>query len=133
VHKRGSDKQRGQALVEFAVLLPVLLLVLFAILQFGVVFNNYIQVTSAAREGCRKAAVSRGLGTSGAESAAVTAADGTASGLTQSQLSITFPGNPTFAQGSTVTVQASYPYSISLLGLVVSSGNLTSSTTMRVE
>ena len=45
-------------------------LILFAILQFGIVFNNYIQVTAAAREGARKAAVSRSLGTSAAETAA---------------------------------------------------------------
>jgi hypothetical protein len=32
-----------------------------------------------------------------------------------------------------VTVEASYPYSINLLGIVVASGDLTSSTTERVE
>ena len=56
--RRTLRNQRGQAVTEFAVILPVLLLVLLAIYQFGVVFNNYIQVTAAAREGARKAAVS---------------------------------------------------------------------------
>ena len=51
--------ERGQAVTEFAVILPVLLLVLFAIFQFGIIFNNYIQVTAAAREGARKGAVNR--------------------------------------------------------------------------
>ena len=41
--------------------------------------------------------------------------------------------NNAYAQGSDVTVTATYPYSISILGLVVSSGTLSSSTTMRVE
>ena len=49
--RRTLRNQRGQAVTEFAVILPVLLLVLLAIYQFGVVFNNYIQVTAAAREG----------------------------------------------------------------------------------
>jgi hypothetical protein len=38
-----------------------------------------------------------------------------------------------FDRGSDVTVTASYPYSISLLGVVVKSGRITSKTTERVE
>ena len=129
--RRNTD--RGQAVVEFAVILPVLLLILFAILQFGVVFNNYIQVTAAAREGARKASVSRSLGTASAESAATTAAKNAAPGLNQSNITVSFPNSPSFAQGSDVSVQVTYPYSISIIGLVVASGNLSSTTTMRVE
>ena len=129
--RRNTD--RGQAVVEFAVILPVLLLILFAILQFGVVFNNYIQVTAAAREGARKASVSRSLGTASAESAATTAAKDAAPGLNQSNITVSFPNSPSFAQGSDVSVQVTYPYSISIIGLVVASGNLSSTTTMRVE
>jgi Flp pilus assembly protein TadG len=132
VFKRRKKNEQGQAVVEFAVILPVLLLILFAILQFGVVFNNYIQVTAAAREGARKAAVSRTLGTSAAETAATTAAKSAAPGLNQSNITVTFPNSPTFAQGTDITVQVTYPYAISIIGLVVSSGNLSSSTTMRV-
>jgi Flp pilus assembly protein TadG len=132
VFKRRKNDS-GQAVVEFAVILPVLLMILFAILQFGIVFNNYIQVTAAAREGARKAAVSRSLGTAAAETAATTSAKAAAPGLKQSSITVTYPNSPTFAQGSDVTVQVTYPYSISILGIIVKSGNLTSSTTMRVE
>ena len=59
---RHLKRQDGQAVVEFVVILPVLLLVLMAIYQFGQVFVNYMDVTSAAREGARKAAVSRSAG-----------------------------------------------------------------------
>ena len=48
--KRRNNREQGQALVEFTVILPVLLIVLWGIFQFGVAFNDYIQVTSAARE-----------------------------------------------------------------------------------
>jgi Flp pilus assembly protein TadG len=126
-------KENGQAVVEFAVILPVLLLILFAILQFGLIFNNYIQVTAAAREGARKAAVSRSLGTSAAETAATAAAKAAAPGLKQSSILVSYPNNPSFAQGSDVAVKVTYPYSISLLGIIVKSGTLSSTTTMRVE
>ena len=125
--------ENGQAVVEFAVILPVLLMILFAILQFGIVFNNYIQVTAAAREGARKAAVSRSLGVSAAETAATAAAKAAAPGLKQNNIGVTYPNNPTLAQGSDVAVKVTYPYSISLLGIIVKSGTLSSTTTMRVE
>ena len=127
------NTENGQAVVEFAVILPVLLMILFAILQFGIVFNNYIQVTAAAREGARKAAVSRSLGTSAAETAATASAKAAAPGLKQTSIQVSYPNNPTFAQGSDVSVKVTYPYSISLLGIIVKSGTLSSTTTMRVE
>ena len=126
-------RQDGQALVEFAILLPVLLLLLLGIIQFGVSFNNYIQVTSAARKGARKASVSRTLGSSAATTAARTAAKNAAPnlGLTDSQITVTATG--AWAQGTDVKVTVKYPYAINILGRVVSSGNLTSSSTFRVE
>lgn len=48
---------RGQAMVEFALLLPVLLLILCGIIEYGRVFNETLVVTAAAREGARAAAV----------------------------------------------------------------------------
>ena len=51
--------QRGQSVAEFALVLPLLMLILLAILQFGVLFRDYLAVTDAVRAGARKAAVSR--------------------------------------------------------------------------
>src|SRR6266545_3830688 len=88
--QRTLRNQRGQAVTEFAVILPVLLLVLLAVYQFGVVFNNYIQVTAAAREGARKAAVSRTSGSCAAvQGIAITAARQAAPGLDQSKMGVT--------------------------------------------
>ena len=50
---RGDE--RGAVLVEFAVTLPLLLLVLVGILDFGFVFQQYEVMTNAAREGARMA------------------------------------------------------------------------------
>ena len=47
----------GQSLVEMALVLPLLLLLVFGIIEFGRVFNAYIIVTNAAREGARFAVV----------------------------------------------------------------------------
>jgi Flp pilus assembly protein TadG len=47
--------ERGAVIVEFAVTLPLLLLVLVGILDFGFVFQQYEVMTNAAREGARMA------------------------------------------------------------------------------
>jgi Flp pilus assembly protein TadG len=131
--------ERGQAVTEFAVILPVLLLVLFAIFQFGIIFNNYIQVTAAAREGARKGAVNRTTGNCAAVvSLATSAAKQAAPGLDWNSSGAGVSATDTctsnsLAQGSDFTITASYPWTVSLLGQVVASGNLTSATTMRVE
>ena len=45
----------GAELVEFAVVLPVMLLVLLGIIEFGLLFQRYQVITNAAREGARLA------------------------------------------------------------------------------
>jgi hypothetical protein len=44
--------------VEFALVLPVLLLILFGIIDFGLGFNRQLQLTEAVHEGARVAALS---------------------------------------------------------------------------
>ena len=48
---------RGQSLVEFALVLPVLTLLIFGIIDFGMGLRSYISLTNATREGARFAAV----------------------------------------------------------------------------
>ena len=45
--------RRGQSLVEFALVLVPLFMILLGIIQFGFVFNAYVTLTNAAREGAR--------------------------------------------------------------------------------
>jgi len=117
-------------MVEFVLVLPLVLMLLFGIIQFGTVFNHDETITDAARAGARKAAVSRleadpvGL--------AQAAARSSASGLDQSQLQVTV-ADDTWTAGSDVTVTVTYPYTINIFGLTVKTGQLTSSTTERVE
>ena len=121
--------ERGQAMTEFAVVLPILVVLLLGIVQFGIVFNNYVTLTDAVRAGARMAAVSRQA--SDPVGAATAAVDAAAANLDQSNLPVKVTSS--WAPGSTVTVTATYPYSISLLGWVINAGSLTSTTTERVE
>jgi hypothetical protein len=56
----------GQSLVEFALVVPLLLLLVFGIIEFGRVYHAQLVVASAAREGARKAAVNGDPDTIGA-------------------------------------------------------------------
>ena len=116
-------------MTEFALILPVLAMLLFAIIQFGIVFHNYVRsptppAPAPARP--RSAATCpipprRRRPPCARPRAASTPATSTCRSRRAS------------TRGSDVTVTTSYPYSISLLGLVVKSGRMTSKTTERVE
>jgi Tfp pilus assembly protein PilW len=56
LRRRTSDRSRGQALVEFAIILPLLLLLLAGIVQFGLMFWAQNTVTQIARDTGRWAA-----------------------------------------------------------------------------
>lgn len=121
--------EHGQSMTEFAVILPILVVLLFGIVQFGILFNNYVTLTDAARAGARAAAVSRQA--SDPVGNATAAVRSSAGDLNQSNLNVDVSSD--WSPGDPVTVTATYPYSISLLGWVVTSGNLTTKTTEAVE
>jgi Flp pilus assembly protein TadG len=121
--------EHGQTMVEFTLVLPILLVVLLGIVQLGITFKDYVALTDAVRAGARTAAVSRYSATPAADAAKrVKTASG---GLNAAKLNVTVTSS--WAAGSDVVVSATYPYSISLLGVVIRSGNLQSQTTERVE
>lgn len=124
-------RTRGQAMVEFTLILPLLLLLILGIYQFGQTYADYIQVTNAARDGGRKALVSRG-DTNGV-SDTITAAKNATWWLDTSKMGVTVTPAQPWTQGQNVTVTVTYPYSISLLGFVVASGTLKSATSVRME
>jgi hypothetical protein len=55
-----TSKQKGQGLVEFALILPLLLLMVFGIVEFGRIFQAYLTVQHAAREAARYAVTGQG-------------------------------------------------------------------------
>ncbi len=116
-------------MTEFALVLPLLTLLLFGVIQFGIAFNNYITLTDAVRSGARKGTVAGHL--QDPKGAVVTQVRAAATDLKTADLVVDVQS--TWESGEDVRVEASYPYSISLLGLVVKKGRLHSVTTERVE
>jgi Flp pilus assembly protein TadG len=127
-------RQDGQALVEFAIVANILVVLLLAIVQFGMVWMNYIAVTDAAREGARRAVINRSSGQAEMVSSAVTAARAAAPSLQQSNLDIAVSSESgTWNQGDPIKVTVKYPYALTIIGWAAKSGFLTSTTVMRAE
>ena len=57
--RREQQGETGASLVEFALLLPFLLLIVLGIIEFGLLFGQFNEIRHGAREGARYAAVSR--------------------------------------------------------------------------
>ncbi len=58
IRRQREKGEKGQAQVEFAILVTIFLMLLFAIVDFGMGFHSWITVTNSAREGARLGAVS---------------------------------------------------------------------------
>jgi hypothetical protein len=123
---REPGREGGQATVELALLLPVVVLLLLVILQVGLLARDVVLVAHAAREAARAAAVDDAPG------AAREAAE-EAGGLDGDRLSVraTGRGEP----GSRVRVEITYraPTDVPLVGALVGDRTLRATATMRVE
>jgi Flp pilus assembly protein TadG len=97
--KAKSLGERGAALVEFALLAPVLLLILLGTAQFGLTLNQYVMLTNAVGVGAMQFAVSRSDTTPYTD--AVNAVKAAATTLTPANLTITLSvGSPLTACGT---------------------------------
>jgi Flp pilus assembly protein TadG len=123
----------GQAIVEMALVLPILCALLLGIAQFGIAYNNYVTLTDATRAGARKAAVARFTNDQGAAAKAAVYTNASNLNSVQLQVTVSVDNNDWTTAGNNVTVTAQYPYSINILGWVVKSGNLTSTQQERLE
>ena len=143
---RRAWREEGQALVEFALVLPVLLLILTSILHFGLMFNKYLALTDAVRTGARTLALGRGLSDPCDPAVTQTVNSAFATGLTSSQVSTTLTSPDTCGsgsypsrtggsetQGNEATVSATYPYTVSVFGLPVFSLTLSATASDEVE
>lgn len=54
--RRGGPRERGQGLVEFAMALPIFILLLMSMIEYGFLYNNILTVQFAARQGVSAAA-----------------------------------------------------------------------------
>ncbi|PKM44519.1 MAG: pilus assembly protein TadG [Firmicutes bacterium HGW-Firmicutes-8] len=126
--------EQGQAIVEMALVLPILLMLIFGIVEFGRILNTYMIVTDLSREGARKGAVG---GTDG-EIGATVRNNAAAADLEQDDVSVNIvpAAASKRSRGTSVEVQVSYPVDIiaPVIGTIIGDPYVvTSQTTMRVE
>jgi Flp pilus assembly protein TadG len=122
--------QRGTALLEFALVAPLLVVLLFGTIEMGRVLNSIVLVTNAAREGARRGAVGD------SDSQIRTTIDNylTASGLRPAQLATTITrdiaGTP---PDINVTLTYAQDLVLPTLHLVPNPLPITATTVMRIE
>lgn len=119
--QRLLKRERAQSLVEFTMIFPVVLILLFGIIDFGMGLRAYVSVSQAVREGARYASVGNPAGTfttggSGECNGSTTTTTvgrvcGVLDGLrltNVSSVSVTYPSGQ--ASGNTVHVSVQYNY-----------------------
>jgi Flp pilus assembly protein TadG len=114
-----AARERGAAAVEFAILFPVLVMMLFGIIDFGRLLYAQVTLTQAAREGARQDALANSLGISTSTIQSNTAAAATNLGLTASSVTVTpCPAGSTQTTQAVVQVKYTFSFSTPLISLV---------------
>jgi Flp pilus assembly protein TadG len=132
--------ERGQTAVEFALIIPVMLLFVLGIFQVGVTYFNQEALATSARDGARAGAIHTGSAPAVIIQDAKDAITSNASGLDTNSLSIAVSGvdNPQapngilWEQGDIIDVTVTYPWKIGVLAFS-KSGTLTTHTALRME
>lgn len=135
----GCGNRRGQAAVELAIILPVILLLAVGLIEIARAWRNHQVITNAAREGARTAAVANPLTTTASVDSAVrnVLVQGGLNGYAvTTQVTI---GGWRAGVGTPDSVRVSYPHQFVLLGPIIGwatgqrSVTLTSRSIMRNE
>lgn len=131
---RRFRREDGQAMVEFALILPLLVLLLCGIIDFGWIFGNQITMNNASREAARFMAINYDSTKPLEDNETV------AEGIMQARLTTMDDANLSVTlsvSGEVVMVSASYPLPIltPLLSTILGDDTITidSSTSMRIE
>jgi Flp pilus assembly protein TadG len=114
---------RGQSLVEFALVLPLLVLVVAGIFDLGAAFFASITITNSAREGARYGSLHPTDGT-GIKNAAVNEAQNSGITITTSNVSTECPGYGSVLpcpRGQPIRVTVNYHYPM-VLGFIFPEG-----------
>jgi hypothetical protein len=152
----GAGRERGAALVELAIAFPILMLIVFGVVEFGVVYNDYISL----RDGVRQAAREGSVGNFGPSATAgapchLTGAESASDNvqrlmcLTKSEIGLdstkvrvkvlsgapAFTGTGSFAKNDSLIVCAQYPVDAitGVIGKFIDGRALQSRTAFRIE
>jgi Flp pilus assembly protein TadG len=136
--------QKGAAAVEFAIVLPLLLMLLFGIIEFSVILYDKAMITNASREGTRAGIVYRWpakltegeiktVVTNYAKNYLISLGSGSPP-LTAGDIQVTGAGGP---EGSPLTVRVNYQYTYlvipNFVAAITGPLNLAAETVMRME
>jgi Flp pilus assembly pilin Flp len=136
LHPRAVREEDGAALVEFALVLPLVLLLLIGMLDLGKAFNYWIDETHLANEGARYAAVNKNPGPGASLQQSIKSQADSADLRDKLEVCITFPGAGGAAVGEPVQVRVSSNYTfLDFIAdrLGVTDKTITSTSTMRLE
>jgi len=129
-------REEGAAAVEFALLLPLLMLILFGIIEFGLVLYNQEVITNASREGARYGIVIGSPRPTTGQIQGVVNTYLTNAGLNSGNASISVAGAQG-TSGSDLTVGVVYPYTFLVLPNFAAglsdNLNLNATTVMKLE
>jgi Flp pilus assembly protein TadG len=124
---KGHRSEAGQALVEFALVAPLFFLLIFGVIQFGILFGGQIGLGNAAREVARYASTVPANASSATVAAQATAAMQRSipgyNGTGVTSVSYCYYPNPTtpvtYSQKVTVSITYAHTLFIPLVGVVV--------------
>jgi Flp pilus assembly protein TadG len=132
--------QSGASAVEFAIVLPLLVIFLFGIVEFGIIFYDKAMLTNASREGARKGIVFRDPRLTAAEIQSVVDNYCSAKMITfgsSTGPTTTVPSGPCVNHNDQLTVNVTYQYDFLLIPNFVSvlpgTINIDAVTEMRCE
>jgi hypothetical protein len=132
------ERERGQAMVEFALILFPLLLLVVGIIQFGILLNFWLDMNRIANQGARFAAVNCGPATNPSHCNPSLQSWLQQQALSQGnnpQVTICYEGGKTGATadvGDAVTVRLTQPFTFRPI-VSIGTINLTAKATMRLE
>ena len=114
--RRLFGDESGQALVEFALILPIFLLLLLGIVEFARAWNIYEVLTDAAREGARVSVVDDPSITDSLQVKALIQQAGARAGIAIAFSDIRFPDGFRTGKGFSTTVRIEYDHQLQFLG-----------------
>jgi Flp pilus assembly protein TadG len=118
-----TKAEKGQSLLEFALIVPILLIILAGVLDLGRLYYAYVAVTDAAAEGASYAAIHP---QANARAEVLQRAQEASGALVQIDPTMVQIDCPAIAAGAPITVTVSYSFTVAtpLLNVIVPSGEL---------
>jgi hypothetical protein len=118
IYIQKACKENGQSIVEFALILPLVSLLILGVIDIGIGFKTYIALTNAAREGVRWVSINpTDSGCAGALDRIAIEAENVnlviKSGISTNGYEVSFsPPGCNYAEGQQVTVSVDYEYEL---------------------